>query len=265
MAGVNCVEKDLVFRAGIALFLPDQRSASRNWIAAKTAQSRHPGIHSEYPSPNASPLEPRAAIPDMYPMTKGVLMLTPNPDALEFLLTRRSRPAKTLTGPAPDAEQLQPILIAAARTPDHGKLEPWRFLVLEAPALARLGASARNRGAELGHDAEKVSKIGTMFETAPLSVAVIASPKESAKIPKIEQTLSAGAVCLALLNAALASGWGANWLTGWVAMDRPFLTEALALASHEYVAGFIHIGTETSHPPERPRPDLAAITTWVSA
>jgi len=204
-------------------------------------------------------------IPDMYPMTKGGLMPTPNPDALEFLLSRRSRPAKTLTGPAPDADQLKPILTAAARTPDHGKLEPWRFIVLEAPALARLGASARNRGTELGHDAEKIAKIGTMFETAPLSVAVVASPKESTKIPEVEQTLSTGAVCLALLNAALASGWGANWLTGWVAMDRPFLTDALLLGPQEYVAGFIHIGTETSPPPERPRPDLDAITTWVSA
>ena len=192
-------------------------------------------------------------------------MPIPNDAALEFLLTRRSRPAKTLSGPAPSPEQLKPILTAAARTPDHGKLEPWRFIVLEPAALTRLGATARQRASELSLDAEKIDKIGTMFETAPLSVAVIASPKPSEKIPEIEQTLSAGAVCLAFLNAALASGWGANWLTGWTAMDRPFLTEALGLAPQEYVAGFIHIGTETSKPPERPRPDLDAITTWVSA
>lgn len=192
-------------------------------------------------------------------------MPDPNPAAMEFLLTRRSRPAKTLTAPAPDRAALDPLLTAAARSPDHGKLEPWRFVVLEAPALTRLGALARSRGAALDLAPEQVEKTATMFETAPLSVAVIASPKPSEKIPEVEQTLSAGAVCLALLNAALASGWGANWLTSWAALDRPFLTEGLSLAPQEFVAGFIHLGTETSAPPERPRPDLGAITTWVSA
>lgn len=192
-------------------------------------------------------------------------MPVPNQAALDFLLTRRSRPHKTLTTPAPDKDALRPLLTAAARTPDHGKLEPWRFLILEQPALRRLGILARSRAQSLGHDADKTDKIATMFENAPLSVAVIASPKPSEKIPEVEQTLSAGAVCLALLNAALASGWGANWLTGWTAYDRPFLTEGLGLAPHEFVAGFIHLGTETSTPPDRPRPDIDAITTWVSA
>ncbi len=199
----------------------------------------------------------------MYRNSDGDLMPSANQAALDFLLSRRSRPAKTLTGPAPDKATLDVLLTAAARTPDHGKLEPWRFIVLTPPALHRLGQSARTRGRALGLEAEKIDKIGAMFETAPLSVAVVASPKPSEKIPEIEQTLSAGAVCLALLNAALASGWGANWLTGWTAFDRPFLTEALDLHSHEYVAGFIHLGTETSTPPDRPRPDIDAITQWV--
>ena len=134
-----------------------------------------------------------------------------------------------------------------------------------AGALARLGSLARTCGAELGYDAEKCLKVATMFETAQLSVAVVASPKSSEKIPQIEQTLSAGAVCLALLNAALASGWGANWLTSWAAFDRKFLSEGLSLASHEFVAGFIHLGTETSEPPDRPRPDLAKITTRMTS
>ena len=86
----------------------------------------------------------------------------------------------------------------------------------------------------------------------------------SEKIPLWEQELAGGAVCLALLNAALASGWGANWLTGWMAMDRGFLSQGLTLEAHEFVAGFIHLGTETALPPERPRPDLDRITTWVA-
>lgn len=192
-------------------------------------------------------------------------MPAPNQDALDFLLTRRSRPHKTLTSPAPTKDALRPLLTAAARTPDHGKLEPWRFIALEKPALTRLGQLARDRAAELGHDADKAEKIATMFENAPFSVAVIAAPKPSEKIPEVEQTLSAGAVCLALLNASLAAGWGANWLSGWTAYDRPFLTKGLDLAADEFVAGFIHIGTETSTPPDRPRPDIDAITTWVRA
>lgn len=192
-------------------------------------------------------------------------MTTPNQAALEFLLTRRSRPHKTLTAPAPDREALRPLLTAAARTPDHGKLEPWRFIVLEAPALRRLSDLARARAADLGHDADQTDKIAGMFLTAPLSVAVVASPKASPKIPEIEQTLSAGAAALALLNAALAAGWGANWLTGWTAFDRPFLTDGLGLEPQEFVAGFIHLGTQTSTPPDRPRPDIDAITTWTSA
>lgn len=188
-----------------------------------------------------------------------------SPETLDFLLSRRSRPAKTLTSPAPDHATLKTLLTAAARTPDHGKLEPWRFIVLEGAALTRLADLARTRATDLGHEPEKTDKIAKMFANAPQAVAVISSPKPSEKIPEIEQTLSAGAVCLALLNAALAAGWGANWLTGWTAFDRPFLTEGLQLDPHEVVAGFIVLGTETSTPPDRPRPDLDAITTWVTA
>ena len=192
-------------------------------------------------------------------------MPTPNPAALDFLLTRRSRPSKTLTTPVPDRAALTPLLTAAARTPDHGKLEPWRFVVLSKPALARLSQMVPARGAALDIDPDKITKATDQFGNADLAVAVICSPKPSEKIPQIEQVYSAGAVCLALLNAALAAGWGANWLSVWASHDRAFITEGLGLASHETVAGFIHIGTETNPPPERPRPDLDAITTWVDA
>lgn len=188
-----------------------------------------------------------------------------NQAALDFLLTRRSRPAKTLTGPVPDREALLPILTAAARTPDHGKLEPWRFIVLEAAALHRLAAAVAARGAELGLDPEQIDKAARQYSTAELAVAVISVPKPSEKVPQIEQVYSAGAVCLAMLNAALAAGWGANWLSGWASHDRPFVEAELGLGAEESVAGLIHIGTETNAPPERPRPDLETITTWVSA
>ena len=187
-----------------------------------------------------------------------------NPQALDFLLNRRSRPAKTLTTPVPDRDELLTILQAAARTPDHGKLEPWRFIVVEKQAMPRLAQAAKERGQLLGLDAEKVEKGRAQFDQGNLAVAVIEVQKPSEKIPALEQTYSAGAVCLALLNAALASGWGANWLSGWPSHDRGFMREALGLNDNERIAGFLHIGTETSAPPERPRPDLTEITTWMS-
>ncbi|MBN2906384.1 MAG: nitroreductase [Rhodobacteraceae bacterium] len=191
-------------------------------------------------------------------------MPDPRPEVLDFLLSRRSRPSKTLAGPVPSRAGLMPILTAAARSPDHGKLEPWRFVVLEKPALHRLAGLVRTRGAALGKTPEAIDKAAKHYEHGGLAVVVIASPKPSDKVPEIEQFYSAGAVCLALLNAALASGWGANWLSGWASHDRIFVAEGLGLAPHEKVAGIIHIGTETAPPPERPRPDLDAITQWVA-
>ncbi len=191
-------------------------------------------------------------------------MSAPNQAVMDFLLSRRSRPAKTLTTPVPSRAELEPILTAAARSPDHGKLEPWRFIVLERKALKRLAQVVEARGLSLGRDEADVSKARVQFDSAHLAVAVVEVTKPSDKIPTIEQTYSAGAVCLAMLNAALASGWGANWLSGWASHDRGFLETGLGLDTHERVAGFIHIGTETTQPPERPRPDLEAITTWVS-
>ncbi|MEL7395146.1 MAG: nitroreductase [Pseudomonadota bacterium] len=187
-----------------------------------------------------------------------------NPDALAFLQTRRSRPAKTLTTPVPERADLEPMLQAAARTPDHGKLEPWRFIVLERAALLRLGALVEPHGARLEKNQLDIAKARRQYDDAHLAVAVIEVQKPSEKIPALEQTYSAGAVCLALLNAALASGWGANWLSGWPSHDPQFVKEGLGLSDNERVAGLIHIGTETSAPPERPRPDMAGITSWIT-
>ena len=191
-------------------------------------------------------------------------MPDPNPAALDFLLTRRSRPARTLTTPVPDRAALLPILTAAARSPDHGKLEPWRFIVLERAALLRLAGLVEALGSVLGKTEDEVAKARAQYGDADLVVAVIEVQRISDKVPAIEQSYSTGAACLALLNAALAAGWGANWLTSWPVHDRGFVTGGLGLGAHERVAGLIHIGTETVAPPERPRPDIEAITEWVS-
>ncbi|MDQ2095665.1 nitroreductase family protein [Rhodalgimonas zhirmunskyi] len=190
-------------------------------------------------------------------------MPAPNPAALDFLLSRRSRPAKTLKAPAPTRDQLQPLLTAAARTPDHGKLEPFRFLVIEEGAMPRLAQEAGQRAEAAGRDAEGIAKARQQFDQGLLAVAVIEVPKPSEKVPAIEQTYAAGGACLALLNAALAAGWGANWLSGFAAHDRGFQEQVLGLSPDERVAGFIHIATESSAPPDRPRPDLEKITAWL--
>lgn len=190
-------------------------------------------------------------------------MASPEQSASEFLQTRRSVPAKMLGLPVPDRAGLLPLLTAAARVPDHGKLEPWRFLVLQGGAFARLAALAHERAVALGHDAEKTAKGTAQYETGRLAVVVISSPKASDKIPQSEQILSAGAVCLSLLNAALAAGWGANWISGWPSHDRAFVEAGFGLATGETVAGIIHIGTSANTPPDRPRPDLAALVEWL--
>ena len=191
-------------------------------------------------------------------------MPTPNPAALTFLQNRRSRPAKTMTLPVPSADQLTQILTAAARVPDHGKLEPWRFVVIQGAAMARLADLAEVRAKVLGFDTDKIAKGRGQFDLGLLAVVVISSPKPSDKVPQIEQVLSAGAVCLGLLNAAEAFGWGANWLSGWPSHDRGFVEAAFGLTADETVAGLIHIATEANLGPDRPRPDVAKLTDWQS-
>jgi len=188
-----------------------------------------------------------------------------NPAALDFLLTRRSRPHRSLEAPAPSRAELEEILTAAARVPDHGQLVPFRFVVLAPAALARLSALAVTRGAALGKEAETVEKMRAQLAGAPLVVAVVASPKPSEKIPAVEQLHAAGNAALSLLNAAQAAGWGANWVTGYTAYDPVFLAEGLGLTGTETLVGWVHIGTARAVPPERPRPDPGAITTWLEA
>jgi nitroreductase len=183
-------------------------------------------------------------------------------ETLDFLLTRRSRPPKLYSAPGPDRPALTELLTAAARVPDHGKLEPWRFVVLEGAGRQRYAGAVRTRAGEIGEDGDKAA---LAFEQAPVVVAVVSSPKPSEKIPAIEQTLSGANVALSLVNAALAAGWGASWMTGWTAYDRPLLEGFLGLAPQETIIGYVYLGTCTTPPPDRPRPDLASITTWIDA
>lgn len=183
-------------------------------------------------------------------------------ETLDFLRRRRSHPPRTLRGPAPSWTELAELLTIAARVPDHGKLVPWRFVVLERATLDRLAPVLGDYVAACGGDEAAVAKARDAFGS-PVIVAVVSSPLAGHKVPEWEQFLSAGAVCLSLLNAALASGWGASWLSGR-ASDADFAQAHLGLGPHERVAGFIHIGTRGgSDIPDRPRPDVAAITSFL--
>lgn len=185
-------------------------------------------------------------------------------ETLAFLASRRSVPPRLLTAPVPDREALLAILTLAARVPDHGILVPFRFVVLAAPALRRIGDGIARIGAEAGVEDEKIAKARAVYATSPLAVAVIGSPQESGKAPEIEQLHSAGSACLQLLNAASAAGWAAGWVTGWAAHDRRFLPALLGLSGSESVVGLVHIGTGPAQA-DRPRPDIPAIIQWVEA
>ena len=191
-------------------------------------------------------------------------MQASNTAAFDFLAQRRSYPAKLMAGPVPSEAGLRAILTVALRVPDHGKLEPWRLQVLERPALIRLAALAEARARELGGDAEKIGKGRGQFDLGQLAVAVISSPQEQPKVPLAEQRNSAAALAFGIVIAATAAGWRANWLTGWVSHDRPFITRAFGCTEAETLVGLVHIGSAGSpEGPDRPRPEIDRRTSWI--
>lgn len=180
----------------------------------------------------------------------------PSPELEDRLARRRSAPAQALTGPGPSPEQVDRILRLGARTPDHGKLFPWRFVVMGPRSRADL-AQALLPLAERQPNPDKARAVLGKLTAAPVTILVVCAPVPSPKVPEWEQQLSAGAVCMNLEHAANALGFSASWITDWYSYD----AQAKALygvGDGERVAGFIHIGTLAEAPLERPRPDLAA-------
>jgi nitroreductase len=184
------------------------------------------------------------------------------PDALALLQSRRSVKPLELVGPEPTKAELDTLLTVASRVPDHGKLVPWRFIVFEGDARLRAGEAI---AAAFAADHPEAKSDQLTFERqrlarAPLVIAVVSRATPHVKIPEWEQVLSAGAAAMNLVLAAHALGFAANWITEWYAYD-PRVCNALGLATHEKIAGFVHIG-RAAHPPEdRPRPALADIVT----
>lgn len=178
--------------------------------------------------------------------------------AHELLATRASTPSRLLKSPGPSALELQTLLQTAMRVPDHGKLTPWRFVVVQGDTRQGLAdvIVARRKSIEPEVAPEALEKDAMRFLHAPVIVVVIASVSLGHKIPAVEQTASASAVCMQLLNAAFAANFGAQWLTGWPAYDA-VIGAALGLRVDESISGFIHIGSTDTLAPERPRPSLS--------
>ncbi len=176
---------------------------------------------------------------------------------LSLLASRRSGKPRDLVAPGPDAEQLARMLAIAARTPDHGKLAPWRFMVVEdRAALSRLIVDAYRAERPQAARAE-VESLDQFARQAPALVVVLSSPVLASHIPLWEQELSAGAATMNLLHAAHAMGFAGGWLTGW-----PAFSDAVRDAfgrPHERIAGFVFLGTPGRPLDERPRPDMARI------
>jgi nitroreductase len=190
------------------------------------------------------------------------LPVAASPDTLALLSQRRSSSAQLLEGPGPDAAQVHALIQLAARVPDHGKLNPWRFVVMAGEAKAALVEKLRAL-AKIQANPTKAEAALAKLSVPPVSVLVVFSPKPGS-IPLWEQELSAGAVCMTLLVAAEAMGFGANWITDWYGYD-PDARTAAGLAEGEQVAGFIHLGTAVEAPLERARPDLAQVITYLGA
>jgi len=186
-----------------------------------------------------------------------------SPETLDLLLRRRSSSAKAMGEPGPSTEQTRQILQAGIRVPDHGKLAPWRFIVFEGEGRAEFGEVLASA---LTASKSNISEALLRFERGrflrvPLVIAIISSPQLDKAIPEWEQRLSAGAVCQNMLIAAIALGFGAQWITEWCAYDAG-VGKALGLSTDERVTGFLYVGTGREPLSERPRPDLDTLVRY---
>jgi len=186
-------------------------------------------------------------------------MLNDRSTPAAFLATRRSGKPRDLIAPGPDADELMAMLTIAARTPDHGKIAPWRFVVVareRRAALATLLTEAC-RAEKPAASAAEIAGLEQFAHQAPTLVVVLSSPRPDSPIPVWEQELSAGAACMNLLHAAHAAGYAAGWLTGWAAFSETVL--GAFGAAPERIVGFVFIGTPSRPLDERPRPAIDRI------
>ncbi len=188
-------------------------------------------------------------------------------DTIDFLLTRRSIHIRTMEGPGPDDAALKKILEAGMRVPDHGRLTPWRFLVIRGDARKTLGDRIGEIYRAKTPDAidEQVEIERERLMRASIVVAVVSKVAKEHKIPVWEQVLSSGAACQNILIAALSMGYAAMWVTEWYSYNADFKA-ALGLAPDDQIAGFVYLGSEGGPVEERARPSYDDIVSeWTPA
>jgi len=177
-------------------------------------------------------------------------------ETLALLARRRSTKVGHITAPGPSSAEIDALIGLASRVPDHGKLGPWRFVVIDGEARARAGEKlAQVIAGDAGVDEMRLNAARNLLMRAPVCVMVVSSPVESIKVPEWEQQLSAAAACFALLLSAHAMGYAGCWLTEWPTFDERART-ALGLAGHERIAGFVYLGTAREPATERVRADV---------
>lgn len=183
-----------------------------------------------------------------------------DPRLLDILARRRSSPAQTLGEPGPSPQQVRDLIAIGARAPDHGKLAPWRFVIFEPEPKAALVEQLARIAERQPHPEQARAKLAKLA-AAPVTIMVVSSPVENAKVPQWEQVLSSGAVCTLMLLAAQGMGFGANWITDWYAYDAE-TTALLGLKAGERVTGFMHFGTSPEAPLERARPVVEGLVSY---
>jgi len=186
----------------------------------------------------------------------------PSIEAYDLLMNRRSVKTRDMHEPGPDREALEKILAAGMRVPDHGKLAPWRFIVLTGDARAKLGKVITDGLIAEWETSQKTAEKMSGYATqSPALIIAVYSPNDSRPIPEWEQQLSAGAACQNMLIAATALGYAAQWLTGWASYSK-YVAKALKMTEQEKIAGFMFFGSHSRQPTERPRPNPADHVIW---
>jgi nitroreductase len=185
-----------------------------------------------------------------------------NQALLNYLKTRRSVGIGFLKDPGPTPAELEDIIRIGTRVPDHGKLAPWRLVVIEGEARSQIGERLAEiaKGNNPTLDEVSLDNERRQLLPAPITIGVIFCHKPLAKAPEMEQLLSAGNVCFNLMHAAFAMGYAASWVTRWFAFD-PKAQQMLGAKGGERFVGFIHIGTPTAVIEDRDRPDISKVVT----
>ncbi|MEP9377571.1 nitroreductase [Aquabacter sp. CN5-332] len=199
------------------------------------------------------------------PAHDGTAIAAPtSPETIALLKGRRSLPLRSLVEPGPGEDEIAAMLALAARVPDHGRLVPWRFILLKGEGRAQAGDRLDALYLRQNPDLPPVKSDmwRTYLMRAPLTVVAVSRPDPTSKVPEFNQVLSAGAACMNLIAAATALGYAAHWLLKWPGRDAE-AAALLGVGEGEKVAGFIHIGSPAEQVADRPRPVLTeVVTVW---